>query len=141
MKKFLTLLFVIATVASCAESAIEKPDNLISEEEMVDILYDLALITAAKNTNSNVLVENNVKTMPYIYNKYKIDSTQFADSDLYYAAKPTVYEGFYKDVQSKLDTIKKRLERKRQFEADSIAASRKKNPEKLKVAPAKTGKK
>ncbi|APU09730.1 DUF4296 domain-containing protein [Cellulophaga lytica] len=141
MKKFLTLLLVIATVASCAESAIKKPDNLISEEEMVDILYDLALITAAKNTNSNVLVENNVKTMPYIYKKYNIDSTQFADSDIYYAANPVVYEGFYKEIQRKLDTIRTLLDRKRELKADSIAASRKKNPEKLKVAPVKAGKK
>lgn len=138
MKKFLTLLLVIAIVASCAESAIKKPDNLISEEKMVDILYDLALITAAKNTNSNVLVKNNVKTMPYIYSKYKIDSTQFTESDLYYAASPTVYEGFYKDVQSKLDTIKKRLERKREFESDSIAKAKSKKAEKPNAVPLKT---
>ncbi|WBU90347.1 DUF4296 domain-containing protein [Cellulophaga omnivescoria] len=141
MKKLISLLLVILAIVSCSQKAIKEPDNLIPESKMIDILYDLALITAAKNTNSNVLVENNVKTMPYIYKKYNIDSTQFADSDVYYASYPTVYEGFYKEIQRKLDTIKTQLNRKRELKADSIANSRKKNPEKLKVAPVKAGKK
>lgn len=135
MKRFFGLFLVIATMASCAEKTIEEPENLIPESKMVAILYDLAIINAAKQTNSNVLVENNVRTMPYLFTKYKIDSVQFADSNIYYAADPIAYEALYKEVQTKLDTIKTQFERKNLFKADSIAISKEKK--KPKTTPLK----
>lgn len=139
MKRFFGLFLVIAAIASCAEKTIEEPENLIPESKMVDILYDLAIINAAKQTNANVLVENNVRTMPYLFTKYKIDSVQFADSNTYYAADPIAYEGLYKEVQSKLDTIKKQVESKNLFKADSIAKSKEKK--KPKTVPLKASQK
>ena len=39
---FLMILFL----AACSKPAVEKPDNLIEEGKMVDIMYDLSLLEA-----------------------------------------------------------------------------------------------
>lgn len=88
---------------SCAEKVIEPPEDLISKEKMTNILYDLALLNAAKTTNPNALENNEVEVMPFLFEKYAIDSIQFSESDLYYASVPLEYEGIYKTVQSRLE--------------------------------------
>lgn len=97
-------------LSSCGEKLIEKPDNLIPEKKMALILYDLAIIAAAKSSNSAILIENNIETMDYIYDKYDIDSVQFVKSNGYYASLPTVYEAIYTTVNTRLQEEKKKLE-------------------------------
>ena len=54
------------------------PDNLISaEEKMVDILYDMSLISVSKGINKRILENNGMKPKKYILKKYNIDSLQF----------------------------------------------------------------
>ena len=55
MRSFLLIFILI--LASCGEKVIEEPNDLIAKEKMVDILYDLALINAAKSTNPKILEE------------------------------------------------------------------------------------
>lgn len=89
----------------------EKPDNLISKDEMISLLYDLAVLNAAKSTDANILRDNHIETMEYLYNKYSIDSIQFVRSDAYYASMPEEYEAIYKGVESKLQKEKKKIEK------------------------------
>jgi len=136
MKKISVIILVIAFV-SCAEKLIEKPEHLISKKEMINILYDLAVLTAARNSNSAELIENNILTMPYIYTKYNIDSIQFAESDLYYAADPANYEDLFIQVQTRLDKEKEMVLDAREAKSDSIkkvyeAEIKKKKAEKAK---------
>ncbi len=102
MIKKLTLLLFFFLTTSCAEKIIKEPENLISKDEMAKIYYDLAIVTATKNTNNEVLKKNNVEPMDYLYTKYGIDSLRFVESDLYYASKPTVYKEIYQNVENKL---------------------------------------
>ena len=94
---------ILLLILACSEKLIEKPENLIAENKMVLILKDLALVNAAKSTNTEILQDNNIQPMPYLYNKHGIDSLQFVESDRYYAALPEVYERIYKDVEKKLE--------------------------------------
>lgn len=105
---------------ACAEEAIEKPDNLIPRERMAEILYDLAIINAANSTNPSLLQDNNVRAMPYIFDKYGIDSTQFMSSDIYYASRPADYESIYKVVEARLKVQKDSMEEERRKISDSI---------------------
>ena len=84
----------------------EKPENLIPKEKMVEIIRDLSLLNAAKSTSITVLRRNNIEPMPYLYTKYDIDSTQFSDSDLYYASLPEEYEDIYAKVEARLEIEK-----------------------------------
>ncbi|WP_282164978.1 DUF4296 domain-containing protein [Cellulophaga baltica] len=124
-------LCVLALMVSCKEELINPPENLIAKDKMSAILYDLALVTAAKNTSVDVLKENKIEAMKYIYTKHEIDSLQFVQSDVYYASYPAVYGEIYKSVEEKLKADIKVIDdaKKEQRTLDSIERVRK--PKKL----------
>ncbi len=107
MRKYFTLVLCLLFFASCNENAIEKPDNLIDEDKMVNIIYDLTLLEAARVNNSASLRDMNIEPDEYVYKKYKIDSLQFVNSDRYYASDIKGYSKIY-------DRVTKRLERETQ---------------------------
>lgn len=102
MKKLYSVLLIISLL-SCNDNLLKKPDNLIPEDKMVEVLADLAIVNAAKSTNVAVLYDNDIEPMAYVFEKYAIDSLQFVESDRYYASLPIVYEKIYKKVESKLE--------------------------------------
>jgi len=112
-------LCCLLLMVSCAEKVIQPPENLLSEAEMANILYDLTLLKATSSTNNTVLAENGVETMPYIYEKYGIDSVRLSQSDLYYASVPARYEHIYENVQQRLEAKAKAIEEKRKQKIDS----------------------
>ncbi len=114
------MLSIFCFIISCNEKLIEKPKDLIAQDKMVQILYDLAILNAALNANAAVLDEHNIKTMQYIYAKHDIDSIQFAQSDLYYASIPTTYEKMYAEIVTRLENEHKDLEELRSKGPDSI---------------------
>ncbi|WP_080317997.1 DUF4296 domain-containing protein [Croceivirga radicis] len=127
MMKYLVVLLVVAfTVLGCKEEVIEEPENLIPENKMTELLYDLAVLNGAKATNPGILKDNDIETMPYLFNKYKIDSLQFVQSDVYYASKPLIYQRMYKEVLSRLETKADKMEEDRKRKADSIKEANKK---------------
>jgi hypothetical protein len=89
---------------SCGNKLLEEPDNLISKGEMVDILYDIALLDAIDNSHPHVLQRNEIKVMDFVYRKYGIDSTRFVESDRYYASVPALYEEIYTTVEERLNS-------------------------------------
>jgi hypothetical protein len=108
MKK-IALLFVLFAVVSCGNGAVEKPDNLLSEEVMVNVLYDLSVLQSAENLNSLTFSQNNVKVNEMIYKKHEIDSVSFAQSNRYYAADPHNYQKLFKKVAEKIEASRKAL--------------------------------
>jgi len=109
MKKILLILLAVTAFASCNKVAAEKPNNLIPEEQMVDILYDMAILEAIRTQKPLVLESYQVKPTEYIYKKYKIDSVQFAKSNLYYASDLEKYKKLYDKVADRLDKTKAKL--------------------------------
>jgi hypothetical protein len=97
----------------------EQPENLIPKEKMVEILRDLAVLNAAKTTNVGILQKNKVEPMPYLYAKYGIDSTQFSDSDRYYASLPEEYADIYEKVETRLEVEKEEIEERKRVK-DSL---------------------
>ena len=102
MNKRIGFFFILILLSSCVEKIIKEPENLIPKEKMMAIYYDLAIVTAAKNTNNEVLKKNHIEAMAYIYRKHDIDSLQFVESDLYYASNPIVYKEIYQNVETRL---------------------------------------
>jgi hypothetical protein len=86
----------------CQKNKVEKPEKLINEETMVDILYDLAILDAVKSQNISE-TENSINTGKYIYNKYKIDSLQFVQNNKYYATQIDDYKKMYESVKRRLE--------------------------------------
>lgn len=109
MKNYIWIVLLFLVVA-CNEKLMEKPDDLIPENKMVEVLKDLAIVNAAKTTNVAVLQENDIEPMNYIFEKHGIDSIQLVESDRYYASLPVKYEQIYKKVEAELERETKALE-------------------------------
>lgn len=113
MKKYLLFLVSFCFLISCNENGIEKPDNLIEKDKMVDIIYDLTVLQAMRGNFQAKLDSSNINAADYIYNKYKIDSLQFANSNRYYASDVASYNRMYNRVNERLTSEKAK--------ADSLA--------------------
>ena len=102
MKKTIFILLIFCSCGFMDEQNI-LPDNLISEEKMVDILYDMSLISVSKGINKMILENNGMKPKKYILKKYNIDSLQFVLSNDFYSKDLKKYLMIYEDVLKKLE--------------------------------------
>lgn len=109
MKK-LFYTIILFSLFSCNENPVETPDNLLDEEVMVDILYDISLLQAADGFAPEKLTSNNIKINSFIYTKYKIDSVTYYQNHKYYAGNIKKYKEMYKEVISRIESKTKELE-------------------------------
>lgn len=150
-KIILPLLAFFAILMSCNKEVVKKPGNLIKQDKMVDIMYDLTLLSAIKVQNSNTSNVGIINSNEYIYKKHKIDSLQFVQSNIYYASDFKEYKKMIEEIKTRLDTkktmadsivkiktkkdsiIKKKQEKLKQIRIkDSIAKTKKEiNPVKV----------
>lgn len=106
MRKFVFLLLGLLLLLSCSDNPVPKPDTLLDEEIMVDILYDTALLQAAEAYMPEKLTAKGVKIKNYIYLKYAIDSTTYYQNQRYYAADAKKYKKIYQKVIERIDSNK-----------------------------------
>ena len=118
MKIKFAFLLLIVLLFSC-QKGVEKPEKLIEQDEMVDILYDFALLEGVRSDYS--LNQTSLNPEEFIYKKYKIDSLQFAQNNAYYAADVQKYKEMFQKINEKIDSQK--------AEKDSLLNG--KNPKKL----------
>ncbi|MEM1003456.1 MAG: DUF4296 domain-containing protein, partial [Bacteroidota bacterium] len=86
------VLLVIVLILGCQNKLkVEKPDNLISQQDMSNILYDMFIISSSKGSSINILKDNGIQPDVFILQKHGIDSLQFIDSNNYYAHDIQVY--------------------------------------------------
>ena len=78
------------------------PEDLISQDKMVDIIYDMTLISVAKGVNKSILENNGIIPEEYIFKKYSIDSVIFAENNEYYSFDLKIYQSIYDEVKIKL---------------------------------------
>jgi hypothetical protein len=62
----------------------------------------LIRVMAIDNTYPTALKDNDLEVMTFVYEKYGIDSTQFTQSDLYYASEPKQYREIYQALHDRL---------------------------------------
>ena len=80
MKKLVIFLLIFI---SCSENS--KPDNLMSENQMVDFLFDINIINSSRAfRNISDLNYYNIKDT-FLYKLHNIDSLQFVNSNKYYS--------------------------------------------------------
>ena len=112
MKK-LVLVFCAVWLLSCSNNPVPKPDNLLDEEVMINILFDIAILQATDGSMPLKLSEKQINSSTYIYKKYAIDSLTFHQNQRYYAADVKQYKKMYQEVLDRLDE---------EVAADSIAS-------------------
>jgi hypothetical protein len=129
MKKkiIIPFLIILAVFVSCKKELAKEPKHLIEKEKMVDIMYDLSLLGAMRSQNAVFLDSFKNNSNEYIYKKYKIDSIQFAQSNIYYAADFKEYKKMYEQVKLRLEKNKKLAEAAVKAEKKKTALLEKKN--------------
>ena len=102
MKKYLLISILII---GCSSNA---PENLISEEKMESIIFDIMILNAS--SNYDLKIDNNMISDELIFRKHDIDSAQFYDSELYYSKNPRIQLNIYSNVkrriQKSIDSLK-----------------------------------
>lgn len=146
--KNITLLILLIFSVSCQDlKKSDKPEDLIPESKMIDVLTELSLLHAARNYNKQMLEETGVDMDTYIYEKFDIDSLQFERSNNWYSEQYSQYESIYDSVKTRLQVMKNKLDSLREIEVriqDSIKNPRKESVrllDSLKLNPEKNAEK
>ena len=108
MKKAIFLLFII--LWSCAQVVEVPPENLIGEEKMADLIFELAVLDATKGfvpKDQKQLIDLDADSF---YQFHEIDSAQFTSSNAYYAKQPKAYLRIVSMAKTKLEEFEKNME-------------------------------
>lgn len=143
MRKTVSFLVIIMLFFSCKEDAVKKPERLIDRAVMENIIYDLSLLDAIKYNEPTTTENYKVNPKEFIFRKYKVDSAQFAQNNIYYASDFEGYKAMYDSVIKRIDRKKTLLDSlvKKEVKRDSLNQAKKKRMDSIakvkKVALAK----
>lgn len=110
MKKILPFFIVLSILVGCKKELVKTPNHLVEKDKMVNIMYDLSLLEAMKVQSPTLLDSFKLNSNQYIFKKYKIDSLQFAQSNIYYAADYKGYQKMFEQIKARLDKNKSKLD-------------------------------
>ncbi len=105
MRKKVILLACLICLGCAPQNSVEPPEQLISPEKMEDVLYDLSLIKALKNTNFQTEESKSILTPDYLFKKHNIDSLQWEENLRYYSKNPKQFLLIYKKVQERYPQV------------------------------------
>ncbi|TPN87534.1 DUF4296 domain-containing protein [Aquimarina algicola] len=118
-KTFIYLIAFIAFLSCQTVTRAPEPKIILREEEMIDILTDIAFVKAAKTIDRKVFEEKNINSEAMILKKHGVDSIVFAENNIWYADQLEKYEKIFNKVKSNLDEQKDKYEKLKKRE-DSI---------------------
>jgi hypothetical protein len=120
MKKTIILLLIV--LSSCSQVEEVPPENLIGEEKMADLIFELALLDAAKGFVPKDQKERIDLDANSFYQFHNIDSAQFTSSNAYYAKQPKAYLRIVSMAKTKHEEFEKSLEESenKRIKIDSI---------------------
>ena len=96
------LILLLVLLSSCSTRMMEPPENLIEESVFSDILYDVAVLKAVHSTSPATLESQGILIMPYIYEKYDVDSLQLINSNKYYSTLGDRYFKLFESIETRL---------------------------------------
>ena len=108
MKKEIVLTLLV--LSSCVNVEEVSPENLIGEEKMADLIFELAVLDAAKGfvpTDQKGRIELDADSF-YLF--HEIDSAQFTSSNAYYAKQPKAYLRIVSLAKTQLEEFNKNIE-------------------------------
>ncbi|CAA0213515.1 conserved hypothetical protein [Tenacibaculum maritimum] len=124
MKIYIYIIVVSFLVSCTSNTMYEKPKGLIPKDTMVYLLTDL-FIAASARQEKNIYLKRRENYLPLVYQKFKIDSLRFYESNIYYTSKIEVYDEILKAVKRNVDTLQKKYEKELRTK-DSLDAEKRK---------------
>ncbi|MDO8952073.1 MAG: DUF4296 domain-containing protein [Draconibacterium sp.] len=106
MKKAVIILaFFVTALVACDWEVIKKPNHLIKEKQMINMLVDIHLAEATFNRMRYDSIMRNSSSVNFYYSvleKYEVPDSVFEKSFVYYASNPKNFEKMYREVMNKL---------------------------------------
>ncbi|MGB0879334.1 MAG: DUF4296 domain-containing protein [Polaribacter sp.] len=103
------LFFCVFALVSCTSNTIFKaPKDLIPKDTMRLLIQEMMIASSAKSIK-NINLEKKISYMPFVYDKFKIDSVRFQNSNFYYMTKIDVYQEIFTDAKTALQKKKEEL--------------------------------
>ncbi|CAA0150592.1 DUF4296 domain-containing protein [Tenacibaculum maritimum] len=124
MKIYIYIIVVSFLVSCTSNTMYEKPKGLIPKDTMAYLLTDL-FIAASARQEKNIYLKRRENYLPLVYQKFKIDSLRFYESNVYYTSKIEVYDEILKAVKRNVDTLQKKYEKELRTK-DSLDAEKRK---------------
>lgn len=122
---------VLFLSASCEKAIVQPPAQLVEKGKMIDIMYDLALLEAMRYQNPASLDSIDISSKKFVLKKYKVDSLQFAKSNMYYAADYANYKEMFDEIAKRLEKNQKVVDSALKIEEKKAAKTAKKNPKEI----------
>lgn len=85
----------------------------------------MSILSATKGINKKKLEQNGILPKAYIYKKYDIDSSVFAQNNIYYSYDLDGYNRIYDKVKDTLTLLKKAAEKKKLKKLNKKSAKKK----------------
>lgn len=130
MKNIAAVFLLLFLMTGCQGiQKTDKPEDLIPEDKMADVLTEIALLHGARSYNKQLMQEKGIDPDKFIFEKYGIDSLQFIQSNQYYSENYKKYQGIYSNVKERLEALKIEYDSLREQEesrTDSLRALDKK---------------
>lgn len=104
MNKNYIFIVLITLTISCKQET--KPNHLIEKEVMVNIMYDLSILQALRYQNPTSIDSFQINARDFVYKKYRIDSLQFAQSNVYYSTNNEQYKEMFNQVVGRINKEK-----------------------------------
>lgn len=134
--KFILILsfFLTLTIASCSEGDTEKPDKVLDEKEMVEVLVDVhlaeAVLTRIRGKGENVEDLTNAYYQK-VFEKHEINKKIFDTSMYYYQQNLGEMDEIYEQVITKLNKMER--EREQEQKNKNVDKKEEKDPKKKKI--------
>ncbi|WP_289663439.1 DUF4296 domain-containing protein [Flavobacterium panacagri] len=102
MKNFIVIILILFLSISCKKELVKEPAKLIEKGKMIDIMYDLSLLEAMRYQKPLSLDSIDTDATKFILKKYKVDSLQFAQNNMYYASDYETYKDMFDEVNKRI---------------------------------------
>ncbi|MDD7915431.1 DUF4296 domain-containing protein [Polaribacter ponticola] len=118
MKKISFLLFLTFLISCTSNTILKEPEDLIPKDTMSLLIQEMMIATSSKYVKNKNL-QKKINYMPFVFDRFRIDSTRFQVSNLYYMSKIDVYQEVFEDAKGNLEKQKEFYDREKN-KLDSI---------------------
>ena len=91
MKKVFLSTLLFGVFISCEKDNAPKPDKLITEADLEEVLYEMAILQGAES-QSKTSGGDFIDTYQYIKNRFGLDSLTIVQNNMYYSYDYKNYE-------------------------------------------------
>lgn len=123
---------VLFLCISCKKDVVKEPAKLIEKEKMIDIMYDLSLLEAMRYQKPLSLDSIDNDPTKFILKKYKVDSLQFAQNNMYYASDYENYKDMFDQVNKRIEVNQRAADSLAKIDEKKAAKANKNKPKELK---------